>query len=685
MLPYESTPRATLAIGAPFYFFSVLRKKMISRESQLSFRNATKATVMESITWIPAAQYLRVSTEDQQYSIANQESVIADYARNRGFEVISTYSDPGRSGISLKSRRGLRQLLSDVIGGKARFRTILVHDVSRWGRFQDIDESAHYEFLCRSAGIPVHYCAEQFINDGSVASSILKTLKRTMAAEYSRELAVKVLAGQQRIARLGFRAVGMAAFGLRRMTVSPDGQRKLVLQERERKAIHTDRTILVPGPKKEVECIRTVFRLAASGRTTKEIVSELNRREMKGPAGRMWGRDRIHRILTNNAYAGWNTYGKTTQKLGQTSRAVKPEDWITKPEAFVPIVNQELFDQVQRQLQKRAKHPPKSDADLIRRMKKILERHGVLTHRLVGQRFYTRFGSLMKAYELVGYQPRQKVVTRNETERKMRQLREDLYAKLKNLFPDRVRFLSFRCQKIPPVIEIDGCCRLGVHLCRTVFKGSREIGWLLFLRQCHRDLPALVCTVDPSHSKLLEFYVLPPFKGPAKQKIVRGDIPWVRSGKRLEKIEDLCSVAREIATSSNTRRPCVAVGDVLFREDTWTFSIGARGISLGPVTGALFRALLINANRIVSNQQLMRSVPEGFDASDLSKRIYILRDKLGTENEWRIRTVRGAGYMYITPDTFCTDVGFSPSPALSRFVKTKNSRRENLLRFSKNP
>jgi hypothetical protein len=231
-------------------------------------------------------------------------------------------------------------------------------------------------------------------------------------------------------------------------------------------------------------------------------------------------------------------------------------------------VTQELFDQVQRQLRKRGKHPPQSDADLIRRMKKILERHGVLTYRLVGQRYYTQFGSLLKAYELVGYRPRPKVLTRNETEREMRQLREDLYEKLKTLFSDRIRFLSFRCQKIAPIIEIDGCCRLGVHLCRTAFKRSHEIGWLLFLRQCQRHLPALVCTVDSSHSKLLEFYVLPPFKGSAKQETVRGDIPWVRLGKRLERLEDLCNVAHEIATISNTRRPCVAVCDVLFREDT---------------------------------------------------------------------------------------------------------------------
>jgi DNA invertase Pin-like site-specific DNA recombinase len=43
---------------------------------------------------------------------------------------------------------------------------VLVYDVSRWGRFQDIDESAHYEFVCKQAGIKVAYCAE----DTTVAS-----------------------------------------------------------------------------------------------------------------------------------------------------------------------------------------------------------------------------------------------------------------------------------------------------------------------------------------------------------------------------------------------------------------------------------------------------------------------------------------------------------------------------------
>jgi len=137
--------------------------------------------VMEPKLLIPAAQYVRMSTEDHQYSIDNQKATITAYAISHGFAVVSTYADAGKSGVETKHRHELRRLLSDVV---------------RWRRFQDVDEAAHYEFLCRSAGIPVRYCAEQFENDGSAASAIMKAFKRTMAAEYSRELGVKVLAEQ---------------------------------------------------------------------------------------------------------------------------------------------------------------------------------------------------------------------------------------------------------------------------------------------------------------------------------------------------------------------------------------------------------------------------------------------------------------------------------------------------------
>src|SRR5579872_1737441 len=123
---------------------------------------------------IPAAQYLRMSTEHQRYSMQNQAAAIQQYAELNGFQIVRTYADAARSGVVLKQRLGLQQLLNDVIAGTREFRAILVYDVSRWGRFQDMDEAAHYEFLCKSAQIPVHYCSEIFSNDGTLPNLIMK-------------------------------------------------------------------------------------------------------------------------------------------------------------------------------------------------------------------------------------------------------------------------------------------------------------------------------------------------------------------------------------------------------------------------------------------------------------------------------------------------------------------------------
>jgi DNA invertase Pin-like site-specific DNA recombinase len=171
-----------------------------------------KANLPKSLQSCRAAQYVRMSTDYQRYSIENQAAVIAAYAQMHSLSIVHTYRDEGESGLKLKNRVGLVQLLNDVSSHQVDFEYILVYDVSRWGRFQDVDESAHYEFICKQAGIKVAYCAEQFDNDGSMLSSIVKNIKRVMAAEYSRELSAKVHAGACRFARLGFQLGGPVAY-----------------------------------------------------------------------------------------------------------------------------------------------------------------------------------------------------------------------------------------------------------------------------------------------------------------------------------------------------------------------------------------------------------------------------------------------------------------------------------------
>jgi DNA invertase Pin-like site-specific DNA recombinase len=81
-----------------------------------------------------------MSTEHQKYSTENQAEAMHQYATRRGIEIVRTYADAGKSGLSLDGRHALKQLIEDVQTGTADFTTILVYDVSRWGRFQDADE-----------------------------------------------------------------------------------------------------------------------------------------------------------------------------------------------------------------------------------------------------------------------------------------------------------------------------------------------------------------------------------------------------------------------------------------------------------------------------------------------------------------------------------------------------------------
>src|SRR5579864_4456085 len=368
----------------------------------------------DATSLIRAAQYLRMSTEHQQYSPENQSTAIWSYAEGHGFTVVRTYSDPAKSGLSLKNRRGLRDLLQDVAGGNTDYKAILVYDVSRWGRFQDTDEAAHYEFLCKSAGIPVHYCAETFTNDGGLPSLIMKSLKRVMAGEYSRELGVKVSAGQRRLVQRGFRQGGPPGYALRRMLVSADGKPKQRLANGERKSIATDRVVLIPGPLREVRCVKRIYRLfIKKGLTYTNIARQLNNCGIRYVGGSEWNERDVKVILTHPKYAGFNVYGCSTQRLYTPLVRVPRSEWIVIPNAFPALVSQEAFAQAQCIVDRCLRSCPRhrSDEDLLAILRAILAREGKITIELMRKTkdcpspatFIHRFGSLCRAYQMIGY------------------------------------------------------------------------------------------------------------------------------------------------------------------------------------------------------------------------------------------------------------------------------------------
>ena len=185
----------------------------------------------------------------------------------------------------------MRQLIADVAAGQGLFDTILVYDVSRWGRFQNADESAHLEYLCRLGGVRVEYCAEPFSNDGTPFASICKVVKRALAAEYSRELSEKVFAGKRRLIELGFCQGGSAGIGLRRCLIDAFGNRKGLLAVGEYKSIASDRVILVPGPPEEVAIVQRIYRdYLERDMGSEAIAAALNREGVRSESGRPWSK-----------------------------------------------------------------------------------------------------------------------------------------------------------------------------------------------------------------------------------------------------------------------------------------------------------------------------------------------------------------------------------------------------------
>lgn len=491
----------------------------------------------------PAAQYLRMSTEHQRYSLANQEDAIRAYASCNGFEIVATYQDSGRSGLRFANRAGLQALLQDVLTKAKPFRAILVYDVSRWGRFQDTDEAAHYEFLCRRSGVQVHYIAEPFSNNGQIADSIIKALKRSMAAEYSRELGVKCFAGQKRLAKLGYRVGGPAGFGFRRLLISEDGTRR-ILQHGQCKALTTDRVRLALGPKAEVQFVRTLFNMALRTRfkDVGRFVNEPQNERIRG--GERWTPDRIYRLLENPKYFGALVWNRTTQAIGTGSHRVKCNDWVIVRNAHPAIVDEDLFNRVQAAHKKRNRRM--SDEELIRRLRKLYLRKGRLSTGIVeaarGVRSKAecirRWGSILKVYELVGYTPPRSAVSVSEHLGRTRLLREAFIKRLANLFPARIQSFRMPYHRWEAVMLADGTIvrLMFAHRYRTHTQDLDR--WQLVPFSTRRHHITLLCLLDSDDETIHRFYLMPEMQLKKEYQLKGLNDSWLKNGVMLHSLSD---------------------------------------------------------------------------------------------------------------------------------------------------
>ncbi len=300
------------------------------------------------------ALYLRRSTIDlQPDSLAAQEERLTKWAHEHGHEIVAIYRDSA-SGRSVRKRDKFLELIETVRNG-APFEAVLVRDVSRWSRAENIDEAGYYEFVCRSNGVAVIYVDETFEADASPYTVLLKSIKRAMAAEFSKEHARVVCDSHARIVRRGFWPSGAVPYGMERALVDPSGAIVGRLAPGQHKAVAGDRVRLVPGDPEKVEVVRQIFtRYALEGRTAREIADELNNAGVPGSHGGHWSTGTVTYFLRTEPYAGDLVYrirgGRNRSELYNLVGSDSPSV-IRCRDAHEPLISRDVWNAAQARLE----------------------------------------------------------------------------------------------------------------------------------------------------------------------------------------------------------------------------------------------------------------------------------------------------------------------------------------------
>ena len=463
---------------------------------------------------VRVAQYLRMSTDHQQYSLHNQSEYIKDYAEKNNMEIAYTYDDAGKSGVSIIGRHSLQQLLSDVEQKKIDIQAVLFYDVSRFGRFQNCYEAAYYSFLFERNGVDLIYCSEPIpTKDFPLESSVILNIKRSSAAYHSRNLSEKVFIGQANLIKLGYHQGGMAGYGLRRLLVDENGIAKEILGFRKRKSIQTDRVILIPGPKNEIKIVNSIYDLFIDDNMPEFIIAErLNEQNIPAENGTLWTRAKIHQILTNEKYIGNNIYNKTSSKL--KSRLVKnpKNEWVRCDKAYKPIISKKKYNKAQEIIQLRSVHL--TNEELLEKLKQKLESNGKLSGFIIDEDdtgpsssvYRTRFGGLLRAYTLIGYKP--------EHDYSYIQINEALRSFYSGIIEDfKGEILKSNCYideyKYAPMLYINDEFLISVLITKCTHMKSGKLRWKVRFDNSQKADITIVIRMDSQNISPLDFYIIP--------------------------------------------------------------------------------------------------------------------------------------------------------------------------------
>lgn len=343
----------------------------------IAWWESTSEAFLAVVPQLRAVAYYRHSAQDrQENSIAIQREQVREWASKNGVEIIHEFADAGKSGLTSEGRPAFLEMMEEWVKKRSDFTYVLCLDVSRWGRFQDIDLSAQFSAECRKNGKTVIYTSIGKPREDDPLYPVYVQFERFRAAQYSRELSDKVWRGCVKISEQGYWAGGSPPYGLKRLLLDERREPLHPLEPGQRKGIQNQRVTLVAGDPDEVATIRRIFQEFVELRHSEYRIAEgLNTDAIPAPGGRRWGAGSVVDRLQQEVYIGTQVYNRTSQKLKTPRRPNPPEAWVRTPDAFVGIISHEQFERAQEILrERRTRFDP---AHMLAQLDTLYRDHGV--------------------------------------------------------------------------------------------------------------------------------------------------------------------------------------------------------------------------------------------------------------------------------------------------------------------
>lgn len=324
---------------------------------------------------IPAVAYYRVSTDQQDGSIEQQQAHLVPRCKLEGIDLQAEFVDDAISGDKTAKRKDFQDMLRYCQARASEGRpiaAIVCWDAARFSRATSV-ETNFYIHQFQQAGVHrVFTLAGRWIDFRREEDRVLFNLVQDMTNHrYLRDLSRSIVRGQINSAKAGYFSGGMPPYGFDRLLLNDKGEVVRRLRRGERLTFKQRgwKTKLIPSEDAEqIEVVQWLYRTFDTTDTNFfALAKDLNRKGIPGPSSfsktcpgvAAWGSRAVKKILTNPHYRGDARWGHVAEgryfrlldggiqdAAGRVRSELNPEP-VYVPGAHTGIVDAQEWQRVQ--------------------------------------------------------------------------------------------------------------------------------------------------------------------------------------------------------------------------------------------------------------------------------------------------------------------------------------------------